>query len=562
MSASHPPPRGTETQAVTRRLIWLFVFRAVVMAVLLGFSILAAIGEPEVLSSAPQVYIYIAAGLAFFVILVGAIWQRRLRERWLAAQIAFQQAGDLLVATLLVFASGGVESAFVFWFSLTTINGAALSYRKGAFVSAIGGALGLAALAVLAFFGIGPGHDLAPLGLAAAVRFFLFNISALFVIALLASYLTEQLRQAGEKLEATQDDLSRLESLHAAVLSSLTSGLMVVDAQQRLSFLNRSGASLLGVALDEVRGTALSSFAPALAASPQDLSGGRAELTIEVEGAPRVFGFSSSPLLYAEKETGGQVITFQDLTDLRSLEVAMARSERLASLGRFAAGLAHELRNPLASLSGCVELLSRDAQAGADDAARQIPKDEKTKLFAIVLRESERLNQLLTDFLRYARPTKPQHISLDFSRLVEDLVAVARREPQAPDYVLELTEPAMVFGDVDQLKQLVWNLLSNASQAAGENGQVRICLKNATTAKGKGSGLMTLCVEDNGPGIPKELLDKVLEPFFTTRSTGTGLGLPTVLRIVEAHGGELRFAVSDLGGAKVEVDFPSIDNRP
>lgn len=548
----------TEIVSVRQRLIWLLVFRAVVMAVLLVFSILVAANDPVLLSSAPQGFIYLSAGLAFFVILSGAIWQHFQSEHWLGAQILLQQIGDLIVGILLVFATGGLESTFVFWFSLTTINGAALAYRVGAVLSAAGGSLGLALLAVLAYLGIGPAEQVEPMAMTAAIRFFLFNVSALFIVALLSSYLSEQLRQTGKRLIATQDDLSRLESLHSAVLSSLTSGLMVVDARKNLSFINRAGASLLKKDAHAVKDQPLKKVAPELFNSLEEHMHGRGEVRLIVEGHERIFGCSVSPLLLEQEQTGGQVLTFQDLTDLRELEDAMARSKRMASLGRFAAGLAHELRNPLASLSGCVELLSKDdlMRDSHSDSLQKMPLEQKQKLFAIVLRESERLNTLLTDFLHYARPKQPAHRPLLLNRLVQEIVSMAQQEIHGLVFEVDLENSVRIQGDKDQLSQLVWNLLRNAMQSLGEEGKIIVSVNTKQSLHDVQNDVAVLQVEDDGPGISQDIKEKVLEPFFTTRNEGTGLGLPTVLRISESHGGQLDILESRLGGALFRVSFP------
>ncbi len=547
----------TESGSVRQRLIWLLVFRAIVMAVLLVFSILVTINDPRLLISPAQVFLYIAAGFSFFVILIGALWQRFAAGKKLGLQILLQQVADIVVGVLLVFATGGLESTFVFWFSLTTINGAALAYRQGAVLSAAGGSLGLALLSLLSFKGIGAAQTVEAMPLATAIRFFLFNVSALFIVALLSSYLSEQLRQTGRQLIAAQDDLSRLESLHAAVLSSLTSGLLVVDARDQLSFINRAGAALLGLDPDNVKNLSIRQIAPALfdALSSSDLA--RSEVQIRVDDRERIFGCSSSPLLLQGRETGGQVLTFQDLTELRQLEEAMARSKRMASMGRFAAGLAHELRNPLASLSGCVELLGKAEQnlQQSGDLQSTMTAEQKQKLFAIVLRESERLNRLLSDFLRYARPNKPLHRPLLLNHLVRDILTVAEGDLRNVRCELDLQQDLRIRGDEDQLKQLVWNLLRNALQAMEKTGRLRATVRRKEDESAPGKQFVEFCIEDAGPGIDAEARDKIFDPFYTTRSDGTGLGLPTVLRIAEEHQAQLAVDESELGGAAFHVRF-------
>jgi two-component system sensor histidine kinase PilS (NtrC family) len=260
-------------------------------------------------------------------------------------------------------------------------------------------------------------------------------------------------------------------------------------------------------------------------------------------GQRRTFGFSSFPLTGANRgEARGQAVIFQDLTELHALEETLRRNERLADLGRVAAGLAHGLRNPLASMSGCVELLQ--ATPGL--------RPEEERLLGIVLKEAARLDHLVTRFLAYSRPAAPQLAPTDVAQVAGEVADALARDPAAARVRVErdLTA-ATIECDADQLRQVLWNLLLNAVQALGDGGgTVRLgAAPEGTCAR--------LTVADDGPGIAPDDLDRLFSPFFSRKPGGTGLGLATVHRIVEAHGGTVQVEPVEPHGARFVVRLPA-----
>jgi two-component system sensor histidine kinase PilS (NtrC family) len=238
----------------------------------------------------------------------------------------------------------------------------------------------------------------------------------------------------------------------------------------------------------------------------------------------------------------GSAVIFQDLTEMRAMEERVRRSEQLAELGRVAAGLAHELRNPLASMSGSVELLKGGGGLG----------QEERRLMDIVLREAARLDQLVTRFLEWSRPAPPRREATDLSRLLDETLAVFRNDPGAARVRLEADlGPAAAACDPDQMRQVFWNLLANAAQAMdGTGGRIRVsCAADADGVR--------VVVADDGPGIEPSDLPRLFEPFFTTKREGTGLGLATVQRIVDAHGGTIEVESAPGRGAAFTVRLPA-----
>jgi two-component system sensor histidine kinase PilS (NtrC family) len=259
----------------------------------------------------------------------------------------------------------------------------------------------------------------------------------------------------------------------------------------------------------------------------------------------------------------GHVVIFQDVTQVVEMEAELRRSERQAAIGRLSAAIAHEIRNPLAAISGSIQMLRSASQAAGDDDSR--------RLMEIVLRETERLDGLLTDFLQYARPAPPKLGSVALAPLVRDLVQMFEkaRSPESPIEVrVEVQDGVAVTGDASQLRQLLWNLYLNATQAMPEGGRLLIAANavaaapqgraatGRNAAEGEGTAVVELVVSDTGVGIPPEVIDRIFDPFFTTRREGSGLGLATVHRIIESHGGSLRVESAVGAGTTFRIRLP------
>jgi two-component system sensor histidine kinase PilS (NtrC family) len=290
----------------------------------------------------------------------------------------------------------------------------------------------------------------------------------------------------------------------------------------------------------EVRGQAAGRW---FAAFRTDVARGETDFST-ARGQRLRLGYSSFELLGRAGEAIGAAVIFQDLTELRAMEEKVARSERLADLGGVASGLAHELRNPLASMMGALSLLEENPEMPAEDR----------RLMEIALREAGRLESLVTHFLDFARPAPPRPVACDLAPLLAETLDVFAHDPGAHVETERALAPAPGWCDPGQMKQVVWNLLRNAAEAAGERspgspGHVR-------AACGVDDGMAWLAVEDDGPGIPPDDRTRVFLPFFTTKRAGTGLGLATVHRIVDQHGGSIAVEPAAMGGARFVVRLP------
>jgi len=437
---------------------------------------------------------------------------------------------DVGLAAAVVALTGYADSVFVFLFVIAIVNGSLILFRRGAFL-----ALGVSLLAYLPLALLGPpAHP--------PIQTLFAHGGALLATAALAAYLSDQLRRTGERLAASELDLAEITALHESIVQSVASGLLTLDSRGCVTFLNRAGEQMTGLRLEQVAGRPATWF-PVLPAL-----GGRDELTFQnAKGEQLQLGYSVFPLRARGGEEIGKAIIFQDLTLLRAMEVRVQRSERLADLGRLAAGLAHELRNPLASMSGSVELL-RDASSRSE---------EDRRLMDIVLREAARLDQLVTRFLEYSRPASLRRSSIDLARVVGETLEVFSHDPAAVRVRLvpEL-QPTPAWCDADQIRQVLWNLLVNAAQAARPEA---IAPAPSTIwvrcRPGEGGGAW-LEVEDDGAGIAPGDLPQVFTPFFTTKARGSGLGLATVQRVMDAHGGSVAVTSEPGRGARFTAWLP------
>jgi len=515
-------PAAEPDDGALRRQIWLTLFRLVLVTVLLGgtafwqWSAGLARGESAVVGPLYTVVLVTYAASLALAVAFRLGWPPLLTG---LAQVVL----DVGLAAGVVALTGYADSVFVFLFVIAIVNASLVLFRRGAILAAV---LSVLVYVPLALF-------LAPSPPPPPTMF--VHGGALLATAALAAYLSEQLRRTGERLAAREVDLAEITALHEAIVQSVQSGLVTLDREGRVTFLNRAGEHLTGYRREEVLGRAPAWLPP--------LTGGgeRAEMDLENGRGERLrLGYAAFPLRTEAGAELGRAVIFQDLTQMRAMEERVQRSERLADLGRVAAGLAHELRNPLASMSGSLELLR-------DGAVRP----EERRLMEIVLREATRLDQLVARFLEYSRPAPPRRAAVDLLRVAQETLEVFSHDP-ASARTRVVTELAAVRAscDPDQIRQVLWNLLVNACQASPTAAVTVRC----GPVPGGGAFLE---VEDDGPGIAADDLSQIFTPFFTTKPSGTGLGLATVQRLVDAHGGSVSVRSEPGRGACFTVRLPA-----
>jgi len=555
--------RSAEPVGLLRhRMLPLLAGRLVLaLAILVGALALTAERAREG-AVAPERGLYATVVLAFVsTIFAAGVNGPVRRRRWFAA---VQLASDVAIVSALVHFSGGAESIFAFLYVPITVYAALLFGRRGAYAASALGAAGYGSVLLLAQWeAMARGAEAAdPVQLAV----WGVNAGALMLVALLASALSRERDRAGRALAETTRDLASLQRLHQRTVESLTSGLITTDPAGRITSWNPEAERITGASSAEVLGQALDDVIPGARAGALEAAGsgerGRARLRHRNRrGQDLHLGLAGSLLRAGDHDPGGYVVIFQDVTKVVEMEAELRRHERLAGIGQLAADLAHEIRNPLAAISGSIQILEGGAEGDESDEAR--------RLMNIVVRETDRLNALITDFLHFARPAKAKPEPVAIADVLRDMAQLfGSVRPPAVQLVVDAPPELRVLADDRQLRQLLWNLFLNAVQAMPDGGRLEIRAQRAAAqaasggrrnGNAEGPHWVEIQVADTGTGIPEDVLERIFDPFFTTKKEGSGLGLATVHRIVEGNGGHVRVESAVGRGTRFCVLLPAAE---
>lgn len=444
---------------------------------------------------------------------------------------------DILFVTTLVYISGGINSLFTFMYILSVIN---TSILMGSFATVL-----CAGIYFLGYLSIVIGQQLGylhPLSLDATAEYVVLNNSdlifkillngaAMIIAAWLASKVAENAKQINSTLRQKQSALEELKALNEHIVQSINVGLLSLTPDGIITFANHSAGRLLAVNVIPYIGQHVTVLFPDLDVS-EKFTNLPQELVFEAGEDIRHMSGLSSILTNDDGENIGWIVSFRDITRLKKMEEEVKRADRLAAVGKMAAGIAHEIRNPLASMSGSIQLLSNELDL----------EPENKQLMQIVLRETDRLNMLITDFLMFARPPQMNPIPLSIGKLLIETVDILQNDPMCNNVVIEKAIPLAprVVADPDQLRQVFWNLLTNAVQSMPSGG--KLTLTSEWTRGGPWEiyeyGAL-VAISDTGMGMKEEVKDNVFDPFFTAKPKGSGLGLTTAYRIVEKHNGRI-----------------------
>jgi two-component system, NtrC family, sensor histidine kinase PilS len=474
----------------------------------------------------------IGIGLACLLLPLGKTWVRDPRRfAW------FQLSLDVVLITGIVASTGGPESIFVPLYVLAAVAACFVLPRVGALI--VAGLSSLLQIALVAarstvvLLGLAEPTEMAPLEILAAA----LNAAMLLIVSMVIASLVDRYRRSEDHLETQQRSLSDVKAFRDLIFESVGSGLVAVDAAGRVTAFNRAAASITGVPAAEALGRPWSTiFGPGVdledvRAATDEVAGlpPRYEFQIERRDGARVpVGITFWSLRSGRGDVEGLIGVCQDLSLIKQMEQRMRQADRLATVGRLSANMAHEIRNPLASISGAIEAL-----------ARELPPDQhRNRLVEIVLRESGRLNDLVGDFLEYARPAPISQIEVDMAELLDEVLLLIEHRPLPPNLkiIREYGEALMVSIDPQQMRQAIWNLCLNAVQALPDAvGEVRV---GARVLPGE-PGSLQVWIADTGQGIGPEDLPHIFEPFYSTKPEGSGLGLALVYRVMQDHGGQV-----------------------
>ncbi len=553
------PPHHSHYLA--HRLPRVMLGRVLITSLLLGATLIYQwfrIGDGPLLRLLSPTY-----GTISFVYAITVFWSYLFRKWELEpGRLDFlakcQVIIDALTIGFLVAVSGGPSSVFSFLFIVVVIYSGFMLNDRWAFVSAALGSF-VHASAVFAVFLYPRAVMRETLGLffeAPMLPECIYSVfvqtMALFVAGALTSYVAERLQSTGEMLQQSEVALGELEQLHERIVTNLTAGLITTDSSGRVLYANHSAEALLEGGVSGFVGKPVDELVPAFAQVSRENPAGvdRLDVALSGKGGLRYFGLTVTPLRDEGGQPKGNIFIFQDLTQLKRAEEQLKKADRLAAVGELAAGIAHEIRNPLASISGCVQMLKDD-----------LPPDvSSNRLFRIVIREIDRLNGLITEFLQFARPKQLEPAPIDVRTWIEDL-AVQFRATAGDSGRLEIdVDPGLreFVADRALITQAIWNLIRNADQALGTGNNGHIVLGIRTSRQPSGQEWLEINISDNGPGIPEDVRSRVFEPFFTTKPEGTGLGLSLVYKIAEMHGGTVDLTTGDQG-TRVTMSIPPLE---
>ena len=474
------------------------------------------------------------------------------RHPWL---IDLQFALDTLVVSVLVLMTGGVTSIFSTLYALPIVAASALQYRSGALLVGLLSSVLYAGLILAQYsgtFGLIQitwlrVSDLPPLRIALYTMG--LGVFGFIGVAVLSGYLSERLRRANARLQQASSQIADLQAFNQHVVESLTSGLTTTDQEGHILTFNPSAEQINGRDGAELMGQRIFDLFPLTAGFERSLQAiGSERLRVELR-YPRPDGMridldlSAAPLITPSGQSG-LLFVFEDVTEARRLERESRLQQRLAAVGEMAAGIAHEIRNPLASMSGSIQILRQELSLSS----------EQEKLMDIVLRESGRLNETIHAFLAYARPRRVEARQLDLRRVISDTALLFQHSAECGgEHVVDVdmpSGPVLCEADENQVRQIVWNLATNALHAMPAGGRLQLSVELHS-----GGGALVQ-VADQGIGIPADQIGDVFQPFHGSFGKGTGLGLAIVHRLVSDYGGSVEISSQEGSDTTVSVLLP------
>ncbi len=543
---AHTPPVASPSPKTLR---WLIGLRLIVISTLFLGVLLIQVNTQLILPLGSFYgLILLAYGLSLLYLMV------HVRALSPNLQAAIQLVGDLVIVTGFVYATGGVFSPFSFLYLTVIVVGAAMLPAGGVVFAGLS-AVAYGLQAVLMYYRLVPlpttleGIPVSP-SASRVLSQILIHVVGFGLVAVLVSYLTSSLRQAHTMLEEETGRARQFVALTQHVVRSVGAGILAADLEGCVLYINPAGLSILGISNEEDQiGVPLEVVMP-LAEHNWGLIAGRArshsmariEGTLERSDAR--LGLSVDPLKDEQARVVGFIVNFQDLTELRMEAERERMKDRMAATGEMAARMAHEIKNPLASISGSAQMLS--SVGGVDETGR--------RLLNIVVDESRRLSNILDGFLVFARPGQATHAMCDLGQLLNDCLALLRRSDEIKaghELVIEAPERLVILGEEHLLRQVFWNLSRNAIQAMPNGGSLKIHAEQH-----EGSAIIQW--RDNGVGMSEEVRHRAFEPFVTTQTEGTGLGLAVVYSAVREHGGSVDIVTTPGRGTTVTVELPNV----
>jgi len=545
-----------EQKSVKARVQWLLFFRLAIASFLLGIVSIIQFRMPDSLSVASIHLIYSIITITYLLSIVYVFLLRSIPS--IRINVYIQSSFDALLVTGLVYVTGGIESVYSTLYPLIIIYSVLfLGKRGGVFVASAGSILyGL--LIDLEFYGvIHPLYSETYQYNAEAGAVFLricIHIVSFYIVALLASFLVGIERKTKTLLSEKESAFDQLDILHKSIIESVGSGIMTVDLGGMIKTFNRAAEEITGISSYNAMGRVVDDIFPDFSGVLERVKekrkrfpAQRFEIALSSNGNDTALGFSIYPLIDPEGNGIGRIFIFRDLTSIKEMEREIEKNRKMVLMGEMSAVLAHELRSPLASISGSIKLLMEGLELKGSDR----------KLMEIILMGKDQLENLVRDFLLFARPDTRNRSTVDAGDIVPEILETVRFSPGWNgniEIVKNLCEHNEVYGNGTEIRQALWNIVLNALQAMPDGGVLTIETKPDVDKDNR--EVLEISVSDTGCGIEKKQMSTVYEPFYTTKEKGTGLGLAIVNRIVESHRGTFRIESELDKGTRCIVVLP------
>jgi two-component system sensor histidine kinase PilS (NtrC family) len=479
-----------------RHLKTLIAFRVVFVTLLLGSFFYFHIGQGFFPYPFSVIYliIFMYSASIVYLLLLGRIPHRTLGYA--------QMIIDTLAAMALIIMTGGIESWFSWLLLMVVFLSAIVVSKRSGYVIATIASMLYGLIINWQFYGVIPLPYQSMLEEKDFVYKSFSHIGGLYLIA----YLSGQLRA---RIEKSREDLEDLSRFNRDVIESSPSGIVTTDLSGRILLFNRAAEAIMEMDRAAAGRMMISDMFPFIDTSGAE---GRTESAIEISGGMKDVGLTTSKLMDSTGKQTGYMYTFQELTELKRLSREIKRKESLAAIGELSANIAHEIRNPLASLKSSMEMLREGS----------LDEGQKTRLMDIALSEMDRLNHTITDFLKFSKPSPLKPVLFDLPEVLAEVLELLRNRDRSAslDFIHDFKEPLKVIADRDKLKDVFWNLGTNALEAMPEGGSLKV------SAYQDGNNVI-IVFADTGPGVPEAEREKIFFPFYTTKSSGTGLGLST-----------------------------------
>lgn len=531
-----------------KQLQWMLFLRVVFLTLLLGINVLLQSTEKNIITP-PFYYILVFVGGVYLFTICSALILKFFRRY---STFAYTQIlMDVILISILLYYSGGSQSVFTILYLFPIITGGLILSRRGGLAAAAASTLGYGTILCLEYFGYHPDflddYWYRPLGdIRSVLNYFAIHGLTFFITAILSSLLSGRLLRTEKELISTTLKYDQLSVLYKKIFDDIPSGIIVLNQKNMISF-NPASENITGFRSDEVVGKNINLSFPNLKVDAG--MNFRSEVEITTKDRKNIpIGYSSAKLNMPGTEDNFQIVTLQDLSQTKQLEKQMMQAKKMATIGEMAAGIAHELRNPLAAISGAAEVI---------DASGDI-KSHNQGLMNIITRECNRLQNSINDFLSFSKPIEPEKEWVPLLPLVKEVIQLLKHTHDWPadcKSFIDIPEKMDCWADPQQIRQLLLNIFHNSCMALrNRDDEIQVIARE--DADDSGAEKTVLTIIDNGRGIPDLIIDKIYDPFFTTRENGTGLGLSIAKQIVNTHNGGITISSKEHQGTTTEVWLP------